>query len=346
MEQTIPSFDEAIYPAYKVVALVDALAEDGIGPAQALDGSGIAEDRLHDPATRLSFRQMQVVYRNAMRMAKSPDIALRAGQRMHMSACGMYGYALLSSATPMEACHFAIRYHQITGPVTSISFDIGDDAAVWRIEPLFTVDVQDEMYRFSMEFQFSMNHTLLKDYFGAGFRLRELRGAYPMPAHVAIYKKVFGVPVRFGQAYNEVIHDVSWLEHQPAYSNKITHAMVREVCEQALQSMKNPLGLAGKVHQRLLSQPGRFANSDAMANEFGLSDRTLRRRLEAEHTSFQQILLDVRRHLAIRYLRETPMSNEEIADRLGYSDAANFRHAFKRWTGKQPSLYRQASSVD
>ena len=45
-------------------------------------------------------------------------------------------------------------------------------------------------------------------------------------------------------------------------------------------------------------------------------------------------------HLAIEYLRKTRMTNDEIASRLGYSDAANFRHAFRRWTFRQPSDFR------
>lgn len=48
--------------------------------------------------------------------------------------------------------------------------------------------------------------------------------------------------------------------------------------------------------------------------------------------------------MAIEYLRHTRMTNEDIASRLGYSDAANFRHAFARWTGKSPSEYRRLSS--
>ena len=44
--------------------------------------------------------------------------------------------------------------------------------------------------------------------------------------------------------------------------------------------------------------------------------------------------------LAIEYLRKTEMTNEEIASRLGYSEASNFRHAFLRWTGKNPSEFR------
>jgi len=34
------------------------------------------------------------------------------------------------------------------------------------------------------------------------------------------------------------------------------------------------------------------------------------------------------------------MTNEDIASRLGFGDAATFRHAFARWTGKTPLDYR------
>jgi AraC-like DNA-binding protein len=51
-------------------------------------------------------------------------------------------------------------------------------------------------------------------------------------------------------------------------------------------------------------------------------------------------LAEVRMRLAIEYLRKTQMTNEEIASRLGYSEAANFRHAFARWTRKSPSAFR------
>lgn len=72
-----------------------------------------------------------------------------------------------------------------------------------------------------------------------------------------------------------------------------------------------------------------------------MEPRTLRRRLEAQGTSYREILAGVRQGLAIEYLRKTRMTTEDIASRLGYSDAANFRHAFLRWTGKTPHEYRR-----
>ena len=71
-----------------------------------------------------------------------------------------------------------------------------------------------------------------------------------------------------------------------------------------------------------------------------MNSRTLRRKLDAEQTSYREIVAEVRMQLAIEYLRKTRMTNEEIAARLGYSDASNFRHAFKRWTSRHPSDHR------
>jgi len=49
---------------------------------------------------------------------------------------------------------------------------------------------------------------------------------------------------------------------------------------------------------------------------------------------------ELRTQIALKYLRNTTLSNEDIALALGFSDAANFRRAFHRWTNKTPSDIR------
>ena len=52
-------------------------------------------------------------------------------------------------------------------------------------------------------------------------------------------------------------------------------------------------------------------------------------RIHGQGTSYQQILNDVRKNLAVKFLRETQLSMDEIAERVGFSDSRNFRQAFK-----------------
>ncbi|HED8777051.1 TPA: helix-turn-helix transcriptional regulator, partial [Pseudomonas aeruginosa] len=55
-----------------------------------------------------------------------------------------------------------------------------------------------------------------------------------------------------------------------------------------------------------------------------------------------QVLDDVRKRLALQYLTTTQLPLYEIALLLGFNDSSNFRRAFRKWTGKLPSDYREA----
>ena len=118
--------------------------------------------------------------------------------------------------------------------------------------------------------------------------------------------------------------------------------MAGEFCQQFLTDMTHVGGVASQVRRALLEKsPRQFLTTEAMATELGMQVRTLRRRLEAEGTTYRELLAGVRKLLAIEYLRKTRMTTVEVASRLGYSDVSNFRNAFSRWTGHTPQYYRR-----
>ena len=77
-----------------------------------------------------------------------------------------------------------------------------------------------------------------------------------------------------------------------------------------------------------------------MARFLGANERSLRRQLRQQGLSFRGLLDELRTQIALKYLRTTKLANEDIALALGFSDAANFRRAFYRWTNKAPSEIR------
>ena len=77
-----------------------------------------------------------------------------------------------------------------------------------------------------------------------------------------------------------------------------------------------------------------------VASTLYVSERTLKRRLQEEEASFQALVDQVRLERARDLLASTTMNLSQIADSLGYADAANFTRAFKRWTGLSPSHFR------
>ena len=77
-----------------------------------------------------------------------------------------------------------------------------------------------------------------------------------------------------------------------------------------------------------------------MAEKENLTERTFMRHLQAEGTSYQQLLDDVRQERACWLLENTDTTVEAIAHSLGYEDASNFSRTFKRWCGQTPREFK------
>jgi transcriptional regulator GlxA family with amidase domain len=109
-----------------------------------------------------------------------------------------------------------------------------------------------------------------------------------------------------------------------------------------LESLPEEDDLLRRIRTACLNNKGRFPNADEMAERLGLSLRTLQRRLADSGKSYQAIIDEVRASLALEFLEHTSLSVTEIAARTGFSEAASFRKAFRKWTGHAPSHYRVA----
>ncbi|BAW05656.1 helix-turn-helix transcriptional regulator [Nocardia seriolae] len=93
--------------------------------------------------------------------------------------------------------------------------------------------------------------------------------------------------------------------------------------------------MAAQVRHLLLRNPADMLSLPEVARELAVSERTLHRRLAAEHTSFRGVLDQVRQLLATELL-EQGLTVEAVGRRLGYSDSAAFSHAYRRWRGHPP----------
>jgi AraC-like DNA-binding protein len=335
--------DERVYPPYKIAVLGRVLEEQGQPIAALLEGTDIDPAGVDRAQTRISRRQLTTAYRNAIRISRDPAIALEVGSRMRVTTYGMYGYAMMSSASLGEALAFGIKYHEMATPTVRMALDLDDDeaTAIFAVEDVLG---DEDLLAFNLELQLSLALSLVRDLIGDDFALAEVRASYPRPRHAERYAAHFRCPVAFDQARDELRFDEWWLRRPLLRSNPITLEVAREICDRTLRDMALGGGVARQVNEVISGDLRRYCDVESVAAELGTTSRTLRRRLADEGTTFQDLLREIRAHFAITYLRETEMKIEDIADRVGFSDAANFRHAFRRWTGKSPSEYRGARS--
>lgn len=151
--------------------------------------------------------------------------------------------------------------------------------------------------------------------------------------------------MRVEQPANQLIFDAKWLDAGPALGNRITFSALTEMCDHLLEDMRRRTGIAGRIREILLQTLANRPSFAEIAELLGTTTRTLRRQLRDENASFRQLTDEVCTYIAMKYLQETAMTNEDIAFALGFSDAANFRHAFRRWTKKTPREFRLLKSA-
>jgi AraC-like DNA-binding protein len=118
------------------------------------------------------------------------------------------------------------------------------------------------------------------------------------------------------------------------YLNRVLIA----ICEDAIaHRAANPGSVRTRVENEIAALlPHGKARAAIIANRLGLSQRTLARHLGEEGTRFSELLTNIRRDLASRYLKDESLSISQIAWLLGFQDLGAFSHAFKRWHGTAP----------
>lgn len=340
MSARLPLLNERIYAPYKIEMLVEALAEQGISAEDCLRGSGLELADIHNPDAQTSVRQYLSVCQNAVRLSTDPATPFKVGLRMHLSAYGMYGYALMCSVTIRDFFNLGVKYHKLATPTLTIEWREDPDAAVWVFPDAFISGPSRELKEFLIEQQFAQHVTHLKDVAGRDCTATRAHFAHPAPAHASVYEAYLGCPCYFEKDAYELFYPQALLDQKPQLAHKLTSTLLQDTCDRLIGQAKTSSGTAGEVYQLLMRTPGHFPTMEVVAGALNMTPRTLRRHLEAEGLTFAEITEDVRCSLATEYLRTTKMSTDDIAGLVGFSETANFRRAFKRWTGKAPGEFR------
>jgi AraC-like DNA-binding protein len=336
-----PGKSDRVYTPTKLAAIIDTVVAGGVSPTHALAGVGVSQAELLSPHTRVSVQQVLIACGNAIRLSRDPSLAFRAGASMHVSSFGMYGFAILSSADFRKTMSFCERYHVLATPLVMLRFREEHGLGIWSIDPIADTPVNDSLYRFIVEMQMGVILSVLRDVMGASFSPNEVALTYSRQDDFEPAKQFGKCRIIFDRRVNEFIFEATWLDASAELGNRTTYALVESLCDGLVAEMSQIAGVAGRVRALLLQDVGRQPSLTAVAGRLKISERTLRRRLAHQGVSFRGLLAELRVQLAVRYLRETSMNNDDIAVAIGFRDPANFRHAFRRWSGHSPSVFRR-----
>lgn len=174
----------------------------------------------------------------------------------------------------------------------------------------------------------------------------EVRFTHDAPHDTRAHERFFGCPVRFGASDAELVFTPAVLAAPFPLGDARLGAYLRERASEELSRRERAARPHDQVKELIGEElPRGLPPLERIARRLATSERTLRRRLEADGTSFRELLDETRRELAERYMLEGRRPLAEIACLVGFSETSAFTRAFKRWTGAPPTAWRERASI-
>ena len=307
--------------------LIAELARRGIDASPGFQAIGPGFDAL-------------VLLETAVDLSGDPCLMIRTGQQLGIASFGSFGFALMSCANVRESVRLMLRYGQV---LIQPSWAAHEGEGGLLLRPRISTGTAPQQQLLA-ELAFSNLAAAGRSLYGSTVERTEgveIHFGHARPAHAACYKRAFKAPVKFGREHNQLLLPAGVLDTPVRTANRIQHVVFQQQCEEILRALGSARETTAAVRQLLIESAGDFLDIAQVAARLHVSERTLRRRLEDESTSFRSVVDEIRDVLAKEYLAETELTIADIAHLLDYAETVSFRRAFARWNGVTPSTYRQ-----
>jgi len=314
---------------------------------QLLARANIAPADVEDLDNRVPLASYVALMKAGAALLNEPAIALHYGEAVRMQEISIVGLICEACETTIDVGTQLNRYGRLVfdgdGGEAGMVRLINRDDGLWMeaVSRVFNSDpqiIEAEFARlvWNTRTMFAGNPYLKK----APFPL-EVHFAHNDPGYRAEYDRVFEAPVVFGTPWNAMRIDPAFLALKQPPVNRYVFGVLSERAESLLKGLESAKTARGRVESLLIPDLHKGDPSvEHVAEKMGLSRQTLYRKLKAEGTTFEKLLDELRRNMALHYLGGKKVSVNETAYLVGFSDPSAFSRAFKRWTGKSPRAMR------
>lgn len=335
-------------PAIEVAASIGALVVHaararGADAALLCANTGFDLRLAGDPDARIPFEIEDALWDEAARLTGDDAFGLHAAEMIEAGAFDVLDYAVRTAPTLRESLERLCRYNRIVHDAAQFSVRTSGERV--RVEHSFRRGPSGQS-RHSAEFTVASLVVMGGQIAERPLEVHGVEFRHPRPPSVAEHRRVFGREPLFGQTVNALELDRAALDRPLPRADARLWRVIERHAEAVLASRPEaPLATADRVRRVLSSTLGEGeVTLAAAAEQLKMSERTLQRKLADEGASFDALLDELRRDLALRYLADSKIAIAEIAYLLGYSEPSPFHRAFKRWTGKTPAEARRRAA--
>jgi AraC-like DNA-binding protein len=317
-------------------ALVEAFESYGQPSSQLFSAAGVEPAAIAEGYSWLDVAQLDALTCAAVSLTEDEAFGLSWGERSSMIQFDLASLMLGSAPSLRTGLEALLRFQEILGERPELLFSETEDGACFRFEP-FAISEQATRVRAELAVR--------------GFwRLLELADpqvsaqmsayfAYSRPSYGAEYDWRFSARARFDHGFTGLEFPRATLD-RPLPRNPSLFEVLDKQASQVRSRVLSESSLRERIKQQLLRTLPEVPEMPAAASAMGMSERSLRRRLEDEGSSYSQLVEEAKLDLARELLaaRERPI--KQVALELGFADVSSFHRAFKRWTGQTPAEFR------
>ncbi len=331
-----------IVPVRYVVMLCDLIESWGYPSGDVLTAAGIDIAGFHQPHATITTRQNDALLREAERLTGRLDLGFEVGRQVKLSSHDTLGYAFISSPTVDHVMRLAARYYRLITPMFTLSYRRVAGMAELEFRPVMAL--APPAMRFYQEAIASGTYAHIKQLLQAHPARCEISLSMQEPAHAQRYRELAPAKVYFGAAMMpgvKMVMEAEQLDRPLPMGDERARSLAEERCRELLQRVREQGSLKEWVSMVLREAEDCQPRLEELASILNITTRTLDRYLRKEGVTFRLLAVEIRNGRACAMLRQGGHAVSQIAYRLGYSDLANFSHAFKAANGCSPSAYAE-----
>lgn len=308
----------------------------GLDPWAMVRKAGLSATCLDDPDLRISVdKAMQLLELSAARAGvEAFGLLMVEGRRL--SNLGVLGLLTREEATLREALLSAQRYGRVH-----------NDALVQHLEESNGIGtIQEDLLSHSrqstrqgIEMVVGVTVRMIRVFLGADWRARRICFRHPEPGDLSVHRRVLGQTPEFNCDFNGIVCTSRDLDTPITSADPVMSAYLHQ---QLKVDQLASVGVADEVRQMImLLMPRQRCTADQIARLMGINRRTLHRRLASEGQSYVNLLQDIRRELARRYVAERRRSLREVSSLLGFGELSSFSRWYRQSFGATAEQVRR-----
>lgn len=321
---------------------VSFLREIGAPVDRLLSAARLPVHSLDNPDALIPLLNACRFLEDAARREDIPTLGFQVGQRTPVECLGTFGLLIRQSVTLWEALNTA----QKLSPAINSGFRVrleqqGDSVWVHHENGMQGTCGSQHADGFGL----TLIANLIRHAIDLTWRPRAVRLPISPDRDVADLDLFSAASLQYQQTSSAIALPAALLS-QPLAALRGSHNLPRAEATEWLQSSAPASDIAGSVTQFLHTQLSVGCQDIKLTAEAtGLSVRTLQRRLFEKGYDYSKLFDHARFDLAVELLERSDLKIVDIAQELGYGDAANFTRAFRRWTGISPLEFRKAADL-